>query len=283
MIQPLGPGVYDGMTFSDYAALPYMNNGKIGSGMRSMRHLQRAMTYPDDFDSAALRLGRAVHTAVLEPDDFARRYVVLPETFVNSKGEDKPLNRMSKEGKAAIEQYERNHDVLKPDEYEQCCKIRDAVRGHVGATGLIEASEAKERVYVWEDEDSGVICKCRLDLGSRPVVDLKTTLDASARAFANSFARYGYHRQMAFYGDGAAAPNGCVDSARVIIAVEKNPPHAVAIYECDCESIAVGRMEYKKVLAEWAVACFDGVYPGYPEAPQPLSLPRWAVPYEEDE
>ena len=53
-------------------------------------HYHYACDHPEEVDTDAMRLGRAVHTAILEPDKFADQYACQPETYESKKGEEKP-------------------------------------------------------------------------------------------------------------------------------------------------------------------------------------------------
>jgi hypothetical protein len=161
--------------------------------------------------------------------------------------------------------------------------MRNAVQSHRSAAAIIGADGDVELSIAWDDADTGVRCKARIDkLLPHVLADLKTTISASPDGFVRSFAKYHYHRQIAFYLDGLAAIRGD-DHIPEIVAVENHPPFGVCVFAPDAESIAIGRDEYKRVLAAWAVACVDRHYPGYPEDIQPLALPAWAVPREDDE
>ncbi len=69
----------------------------------------------------------------------------------------------------------------------------------------------------------------------------------------------------------------------VFIAVEKTPPYAVALYELDAEAVDLGRALARRDLARYANARDFGVWPGYPDAVQSLSLPKWATYAEIEE
>ena len=124
----------------------------------------------------------------------------------------------------------------------------------------------------------GVRCRARFDWLTPEglVLDLKTTQNASAAAFAKAVATFRYHVQHAWYLDGYHQATGDLPLGFIFIAVEKTPPYAVALYELDGEAADYGRLLARRDLARYATARDLDVWPGYPDEIQPLSLPRWA-------
>jgi exodeoxyribonuclease VIII len=131
-----------------------------------------------------------------------------------------------------------------------------------------------EQSFWWTDTATGMRCKCRPDwyYGST-VVDIKTTTDASPQAFARSVATFAYHVQAAHYLEGLS--DRC--QRFVFVAVEKTHPHAVAVYELDADALALGRTTRDNALDVIAGCQAAGVWPGYSDTVQTLSLPKWAT------
>lgn len=90
----------------------------------------------------------------------------------------------------------------------------------------------------------------QMDGSTRVVTDLKTTQDPSPRAFGNSIARYGYHRQGAIYTDAVQALYPGEELHFVLIVVRSSPPYEVACYELDPEDLALGRAQYLATMAD---------------------------------
>jgi exodeoxyribonuclease VIII len=102
-------------------------------------------------------------------------------------------------------------------------------------------------------------------------VDVKTTEDASASAFAKSIANYRYHVQDAHYREGFERDRF------VWIAVEIKPPYAVAVYMDDSDMLALGQSHRDTDLRTYAECKAKNEWPGYPEVIQSIQLPRWAA------
>jgi hypothetical protein len=184
-------------------------------------------------ETAALRLGTAIHMALLEPDRFASTYVIHPK-----------IDRRRNEGKAAWAELEvekaANPDKLwlPEDEHQQLIAMRDAVLASPLARKIIEACERVEQCHRWKDRifGSGLEMKARLDLSSDRsplVVDLKSTEDASPEGFSKSVVKYCYDTQAVWYLSGEADRKGVPldELTYVVIAVEKTYPFRVGIYE----------------------------------------------------
>jgi len=90
-------------------------------------------------------------------------------------------------------------------------------------------------------------------------------------AFDKSIAKYGYHRQAAFYRRGVRAAFG-VDSVPWLLAVETVEPFGNRVAPVDADAIAAGNSELDRLLSTVAECKASGDWPGYsnPE--------RWSLP-----
>jgi len=269
---PTEPGLIERLPFADYCAIEAVNHSSLKHLARSPAHFKAAAEKVDEADSKALRIGRAFHMASLEPHLFEECYVAKPEG----------IDRRTKEGKEAWALFELtagHKEILAGDEYECATAMAGAVLMHPtartvvnDAPGLVEAS------FVWRDPATGILCKGRADrtvTSQRLLVDLKSTEDASPGAFQRSAFKYGYHRQMAMYLDGLAAVGHPMEGA-LLVAVEKTPPYALAVYLLAEDAISFGRSEYRTLLGILKSCQESGDWPGYPEDVQALGLPEYA-------
>jgi exodeoxyribonuclease VIII len=224
--------------------------------------------------TAAMLLGTAVHTLVLEADQFAVRYVAAPEG----------IDRRYKAGKELFAEWEAQaagRTVLTKADADLIQAMGRAVHGHPAAAYLLGLPGKAETTHMWTDEATGLECKCRpdwlLDDGSL-IVDLKTTEDASPAGFGKSIAAYRYHVQAAHYLTGIERATGRRPEQFIFICVEKKAPHAVAVYAADAEMVAAGQVTAERdmlLLAE----CRDADYwPAYSDQIETISLPAWMRP-----
>lgn len=187
-----------------------------------------------------------------------------------------------------LEEWQRNNSerkVLSPEAFEQIFAMRDAVMNHPSAFAILH--HVKDIIG-----------------------DLKTTEDASPEGFAKSIANWRYDVQHAYYMDGTRLAleqgkcnppqegkaelsvywtdpvTGVLCRCRpdfwrgypkhfAFIAVEKKPPYAVGVYVLDSEGVEIGRAQYQHDLRVYAECVRTGVWPGYGDKIQTISLPAW--------
>ena len=145
----------------------------------------------------AMIIGSATHSAILEPNLFVDEWGRLPEGHGSSKA--------VKEAKAELAEKFAPDQILKPSDYDTIVAMRDSVLSSTVADELLGSCNTEVSSY-WTDSASGVRCKARIDAvpfmdskwGSC-LVDVKTTVNASAKEFQRSVFNFGYHRQAAHY------------------------------------------------------------------------------------
>ncbi|OJF91182.1 hypothetical protein AX761_22710 [Rhizobium sp. 58] len=264
------PGVYFNMPNDDYHAGP----GISKSGLWTIHQSTPAhYKYPAEVvetaaSKATKAMGEATHTAVLEPNRFEESVVRGPDDRRGNKWSD--LQTMCDlDGKV----------LLTGSDYDQVLAIRDTVHANSFLNGIITNGKSEvEASGYFIDPITGALCRVRPDLYKpqiKVMVDLKTTLSASAADFARSVTNYGYHSQEAFYTDGYSALKRPVDGF-VFIALEKKSPYAVSVFELPPAIVEEGRAIMRKSLDEYASCLASGVWHGYPEGVQELKFKRWA-------
>ena len=268
------------MQADQYHAHPAVGHSSLLRIMRSPAHYREYLTNPPD-PTPAMVFGTAMHTAILEPDNFARDYVVAPK-----------FDRRTKDGKAAAEAWDAENagkTALTAEQMVAISSMAFNIKCHAGAANMLGCGIA-EMTGFWVDQETGIMCKCRPDwvttMEDRPewltaIVDVKTCVDASADGFSRAIATMGYDVQAAFYTDGIKALTG-----RTIpfyfIAVEKDAPYAVACYKASDELIEVGRAKYRAALQLLKWCQDNGQWPGYqPNGEiETITLPRWAANFD---
>ena len=186
------------------------------------------------------------------------------------------------------EEWQRNNGerkILSPETYDQILAMRESVMAHPAAYAILH--HVKDIIG-----------------------DLKTTEDASPEGFAKSIANFRYDVQHAYYIDGtrqALEQGKCtppeegkaelsvywVDSVTGVlcrcrpdfwrgypknfafIAVEKKPPYAVGVYVLDGAGVDIGRAQYQHDLTTFAECERTGVWPGYGDKIQTITVPAW--------
>lgn len=260
MAGEISEGIHFGLAREIYDAIDAENFSTLKHIGRSPAHYLHAKRVGFK-DTAAKKRGRAGHVATLEPERFDSEYVVYP-------GE--------RRGKAWTE-FEAAHEgreILNAKEAEQAKAIAAAVHADPIARKYLTGGRA-EVSMLWRSPFGGM-CKGRMDYLSEPaLVDLKITRDASPEGFARESWGYRSHVQASWYGDGFASLAG---EARpfVIVAVEPEPPHLVAVYRVPLSLLEVGRRTYREWLEQATFCRSQKTWPGYSEGEMELQIPRWA-------
>jgi hypothetical protein len=256
------------ITDEEYFAAPFASNSALSALRKSPAHLRHSLAHPGA-PTPAMRLGTAFHVATLEPRSFAKAW---------ARGSE--VNGRTKEGKAEKAAMQERYDadkILRPDDYDTVCAMRDKVLGHPVAGPLLSGVRAEVAAF-WTDPATGIECKAKIDglpTDGECLIDLKSTIDASPRSFAKAIYDFGYYRQGAHYLSPFA------DRSRfIIIACEKNPPFALGVYELSHAALQKGAEEVAGLLRLWG-ECIDGYgwnaeWPSYPEEIIDIDLPAWA-------
>lgn len=154
-------------------------------------------------------------------------------------------------------------------------RIAAAVRRHSLASAILSQGRPEVSFY-WIDQATGITLRGRVDwLRDNAIVDVKTTKDASAHAFAKDAANYRYDMQADHYVEGVEAVTG-QRLPFLFLCVEKEPPYLVAVYQLDDDAMARGARDNAEARRIYAECESAGEWPGYSPEIELLSLPRWA-------
>lgn len=225
----------------------------------------------DEPETPALRVGRIVHAAILEPDRFAKDFVVAPDfgdlrSSTNRKARDEWLAGLGP-----------GVTMVKPEELMLAQAMRESVLAHPTARLVIEGGRPEVSMR-WIDERTGIKCKARADWWNEQLefaMDLKTTTDASPSGFGRAVAQHGYNVQHAHYADGFRTLGRPIRNY-LIVAVEKEPPYAVAVYHIDAAAEERGFQLLHRSMDALAECLSSGRWPAYSDTIQPLTIPGWA-------
>lgn len=274
-VSTLAIGLHEGVPNATYQRIDAASNSRLGWLKKSPAHLRAYIDHPPE-PTSAQDLGQALHTLVFEPVRFNATYVQGP---VN--------DRRVKEWKAFEAAQRPGVACLKPAEWETVHSMAAQIYEHPAARLALSGMTAIEVTGIWEDAETGVKCKLRAD-GINPalgaVIDLKSTVDASERAFARAIYNYGYYRQGAMYLTGMNELQDAVEYRHhIVIAQEKEPPYAVAAYRIRDDAIEAGLEEIANLLPRYAECHATGVWPGYATEFVDVSLPPWTWAQLDDE
>lgn len=282
------PGaIYPDMPSEVYHArtLGVVSKGALDRIAKTPAHYRAWVDGAESAETPALAFGRALHARILEPDTFARTYIAEQRhPFRRVTEAQRNAKKPSDETLRAIEYWDAwaieaaGKIEISADDAAKVEAIRDAVMLHPVAGALFVGGMA-EATAVWIDPATGLLCKSRMDYW-RPDIsvigDLKTTEDASPAGFARSVAKYRYAVQDAHYGEGVL--HTVQHRANFLfVAVEKEPPYAVAVYQLDREAIARGEELRARDMGLLCDCLQLDAWPSYAPVVSTLSLPAWAL------
>jgi hypothetical protein len=267
--EPTGTYFHMTLTNEQYHRNSAVSKSHLDQVAKSPRHYWGRYLDPDRVKpepTAAMILGTALHTAVLEPHLWDEQFAVPPQAFDRR-------TKVGKELALAFEADAAGKTVLTPDDADRIRRMADAVHTHPAAGFLLDLPGTREASYFWTDEATKLECKCRPDWHSqdrRLLVDVKTTEDASPRGFQKSVANFRYHVQSAWYQRPFAEAEQFL-----FIAVEKQPPFLVAVYAATPAMMAAGDRVAQRDLETLAQCRASNEWPGYSDEIQMLDLPSW--------
>lgn len=210
----------------------------------------------------AMLMGSVTHMLTYEPEKFGEYYAIAPQ-----------CDRRTNDGKilwADFSQANSSKQILKAEDFEKANAMAQAVRSHPGAMRELKGCKAEVSI-VFEDTETGILCKVRPDglrLGKDGVInDLKTT--ASLDGFARDARNFGYFFQAAFYRYGVFQATDELLPFR-FIAVEKDAPHLVKIFELTEETLQTAIMVVRQSLDALKKCIDTNEWPDYGSQIYPL-------------
>lgn len=270
----IGRFTADELSNADYHAAPGVSKTHLDLiATKSPRHYWQKYLNPDRpavEPTDALRVGNAIHCAILQPDLFESEYAAKPE-----------CDRRTREGKALYAEFlqrKGNRTELSPLEYEWCIEMRDSVQRHAKARGLLRGGVPEQSFFVNEPE-TGELIKCRPDYFHNDgdlVVDFKSAIDAHWDRFGKDAFKYRYDVAVPWYCDIIKMVTGHMPRNWVWIAVEKEPPYAVGIYFAQKHDVIrardVARQNFLEIIRQRRL----GTWVDYADEVRPLVFPGWA-------
>lgn len=277
------PGCYPNLSNEEYhGAKEYVSRSGIMDFDRNPYNYWAKHLNPDRPKrdaTPAMILGSAFHIYCLEDSKFWETYDVKLEHFTKKhlielhgkeKGEflffdQKITESVMKKG---------NKTIISHDDYHHMKKMLDNITMNHKAIELLRDARI-ENSFFWQDKESGLLLKARPDiLQPNMIIDLKTTSDASPRAFQNEMVKYGYHVQFAMIRDAVEAVEGHRINSFINIVIETKYPYSMGIYMIDEEAVDEGERKYKEICFEMIEAFKTNKYKDY--GVQTISLPKWA-------
>jgi hypothetical protein len=252
----LPDGRYDNVPESVYHAM---------TGYCSSTYLRKLIINPAEAqlefgeETAAMALGSAIHSLVLEGEDALReRFIFLPEDApkkVSDRSRDaaKPSPSTLK----AIEWWDHfemeadGRTILSADDEVTITNCAIEVFKHPWAGRLLRSTMGQPEIsIIWTDPPTGIRCKARVDRYHdklKAPVDLKSTADARMRGIMSSINKYKYVVQFGHYINGMLI-SGMEAETYIAAFCQTKPPYLV-----QCGQIAPEKLVSGSQRASWAL------------------------------
>lgn len=288
-------GIHHGIPFEEYASWRAVNSGVVKWGAISPKHMHAA--FCGDLkadDTRSMKLGRAIHCMLLEPDTFKERFIVSGPCEALLKTGDREGLTCGKNssmlgdddrwycGVHSVAAPKLTGDILTQDEWNRCQKVGESIKAH-WAVKLIRRKGWSEVSLVWEY--AGLPMKGRLDRyadGARPVIlDVKKcrvgygTVERCQKAILD----YQYHVQAAIYAKGVEALAGHKPEF-IWVFVEDGPPFDVQLIPAAPEDLQIGWHIASNAIRRYARSTSENDHSGYIQCEEqihPGGLPPWYV------
>lgn len=274
------PGVYD-MPEDLYHADPVPGGSLSASGAKLLLPPSCPALYRYRRDhpktSAAFDYGTAAH-----------KYVLGQGPTVTVVEGDRWDTKAAKAEVAAIR--ETGGIALKQRDLDQVEAMAAAIRAHPLASALFDAScgEAEQSLF-WVDDEFGIWRRARLDwlpwtrTGRRLIIgDYKTAAAVDPDSVRKAVANYGYYISAAQYTDAARALGLDDDPAFLLVFQMKDPPYLVNVVQLDDDAIRAGRERMQRACEMFRDCTQTGIWPGYSDDIETISLPPWVRHVEEN-
>lgn len=187
-------------------------------------------------DQRHFAIGSALHEKVMEEHLFNQHYLVCPKIDKRTK--------QGKEDYARFLQMADGKTILFDDEMELIENMAVNVRLNKTFMELLEGSHYEVSCYTL-DEQTGLGVRLRPDIlptSKSTIVDIKTCVDSSPKAFKGDVYKYGYSLSSAFYMDFLQREN------YVFATIEKNAPYQSSLYVLSDDMVDFGRSNYRMAL-----------------------------------
>lgn len=258
-------GFYHGVPNEDYHRSPGISKSGLDLISRSPAHYKFA---PARKATAAMQIGTAIHSAILEPVMFERDYMLLKDVH----------DKRTAEYKAAVQQFGENN-VLTSVEATKIKGMQEAIFANNHVMLLLSGMTYYTELSCYARDSEGTLLKCRFDAISidGTALDLKKSRDATAYGFSRSCNEYRYHVQAAFYSYVYQLATGLPLNGFIFLAVEDDAPHYSKLYQLDSDALEIGNYLMHKNLATYKDCLKEGYWPLPDGGIETLSLPAWVI------
>lgn len=223
------PGIHRGVSFADYASIRAVNKSSLALMADSPADCLRSLKGEYHKDSSGFALGSALDdllTGGMTPEQFAAAHPTggtCSAILASGKRKGQACGCATPSrygdawlcGKHCADLTPTFTAALTPDDLAACNGMASAILAS-DCRPLFDGCKGNQITVLWNDQETGLPCKCRIDLwsacqlvGSDSVesvhADVKSTKATTPHEFIREAQKYGYFLQEAVYLSGCRA------------------------------------------------------------------------------
>ena len=224
-------------------------------------------------ETQALIDGQHFHTWGLEPERAEKEYIIYPDDCLVGSGKGQRERKAEFDAEAGA----KGLTIVKPDELQKFKCMAGAIHAHPEACKLLSNGEPELSGF-WEDPETGIWCKLRMDWINKPnhyLVDLKKTTDARPHSFTRDAYKWGYDMEAFWYLYGTSIITGVEHRDFYFVACEDREPWGVNVYKASEEFITEGGRRCSQARGIYLECKEKDEWPCYPNEIIDLELPGW--------
>lgn len=242
----------------------FLNASSLKELLKSPAHFEYYMNNPKE-ETASMKFGTAIHTALLEPEEFKKDYVCLKKAMLPNPDKDM-RNAQNKEFKANFDADNEGKIIFTETEWNKInTMIKNVMKLPLAEKLLEEATFEPEASYYFKLPEYGWKGKIRVDYRSKvlPIfMDVKTSKDTSINGFRKEWGNYDYALQIAYYYTYLSQFEDIDPQDIYILAVGNTPPYLSALFHITEEELEYG-MQLMNVALNRLKVCEElGYFPG---------------------
>lgn len=271
--KPLAVGIKQDVEAADYHRAIGITKSGLMMLRKSPAHYWNWLNSESEPSTQAMNLGTAAHTLLFEPERWAKDILITPDDApkkpTKAQMEAKKPSEEAMASMAWWADFNKKSEgkcVINQEQMLQAKGIVSAVLGCEEILPLLKHPSAKTELSISAIETVEGIdikCKMRCDMlteDGKTILDLKTCVDSSYDEFSRSFMSMGYWMQAAHY-IATARLAGIPVERFIFIAVEKEQPHCVSLYQLNNDSLQRAFAIRARLLKVLAQCTASGKYP----------------------
>ena len=223
----------------------YLNASSLKELLKSPAHFEYYMNN-QKAETDSMKFGTAVHTALLEPEEFKKDYTCMRNSSLPNPDKDM-RNAENKAYKKAFVELNPDKIIFAEAEWDKLnLMIKNAMKLPLADKLLEKGTFEPEASYYFELPEYGWKGKIRVDYRSKvlPIfMDVKTSKDTSINGFRKEWGNWDYALQIAYYYTYLSQFEDIDPQSIYILAVGNTAPYLSAIFH-----ITEAELEYGLIL-----------------------------------